>query len=125
MRFSDPFMLTALIGVLLAAPAHADPLANSLCAVESSNMEDVARGRDAGKSEASAQADQNGDIENKIVSLIYQSRRYRPVQIKAAVLKVCTETDGFVHGVGVPTDASIDKIDASILHAIRLQLMQH
>jgi hypothetical protein len=126
MRLSSPFILSALIALFLAAPmAHADPVTGQLCAAEAANMEDVAKGRDAGTPEAAARADQNGDIENKIVSLIYRSPRSSPARIKAAVLKVCTETDAFAHGVDVPNDAGVDKIDASIIRAIRIQLTQH
>lgn len=105
--------------------AKRDDQTKTLCAVEAADVETVAKGRDAGKSDAAALAEHNGDIDNKIVSLIYETPHSSPDQEREAVSKVCLDTDAFMRGVGVPDNASLDKIDASILHAIRLQLMQH
>ncbi|HYB91978.1 MAG TPA: hypothetical protein VEC38_13165 [Candidatus Binataceae bacterium] len=119
--------LTAIVLVLFSvtAPVRAEDLGSPLCVVEASSMEDVAKDRDTGKPETVAHAEQNGRIDNEIVALIYETRQYSPQQERDAILKVCAQTDGFAHGVGVPDNADIDKIDASILQAIRIQLAQH
>ena len=119
----DAAATAAKIKARAASKARDEAIANELCAAGAANMEAVAKGRDKGVPEATTHAQQTGDIDNKIISLIYQTRQFSPQQERDAVAAVCNQTDGFIHGVGVSDDASVDKIDASIIHSIKRHLL--
>lgn len=121
----DASATAAKLKAWAASKARDKKFEEESCTVEGSIMEAVAKGRDRGIPEATAHSRQGGDIDNKIITLIYQTPRFSPQQERKAVVAVCNRTGGFMHGVGLSTDANTDEIDASIIHSIKLQLLAH
>src|ERR1700734_213710 len=66
-------LLALLLAILFPAAGHADELTKQMCDAEAASMEQVAKDRDAKKPEAAAHAEQEGETDNKIISLIYQT----------------------------------------------------
>jgi hypothetical protein len=117
-------LLALLLAILFPAAGHADELTKQMCDAEAASMEQVAKDRDAKKPEAAAHAEQEGETDNKIISLIYQTREFSPEQEQSAIFKVCMETDGFIHlpSASADPDLTTEKLDNSILQAIRINL---
>ncbi len=95
MKLSALLIAIVATGILLPVSGHSDEMTNKLCAASADNMEQVAKGRDAKQPEAAAHAQQNGALANEMVSLIYQTPQFSPAHERAAVFKVCVDTNAF------------------------------